>query len=131
VAVDTIRQTASQSINIVVTNASEPTTMHVSAIDMWSAKTGRDHFVCTKVAVVDNSTPSPQPVAGATVLVTTTLPKGGSTSQTAATGPDGTATLFVRSPFAGTFTSTVTDVTDSLTYDPSANLETTDSCSVP
>lgn len=135
VAMDTIGQTASQSINVVVDNVAEvppgPTTMHVSGIDMWSAKASRGYLIYTKVAVVDDSSPSPQAVSGAIVLVTTTLPNGRSTSQSAVTGSDGAATLSVRSGIGGTCTSTVTNVTDSLTYDPAANLETTESCSVP
>jgi subtilisin len=133
VAVDTLGQTARHSINVVVDNAVPPgpTAMHVAAIDMWSAKASRGYFIYTEVAVVDDSLPTPQPVSGVTVVVTSTLPNGWSATRAAVTGPDGTATVSVQAGSGGTCTSTVTDITDSLTYDPAANLETTDSCTVP
>ncbi len=133
-AKDTLGQTARHSIKVVVDNASEkppePTTMHVSAIDMWGTKISRGYLIQTKVGIVDSS-PSPQPVSGVVVVVTTTRPNGRSTWKWAVTGSDGAALLSIWSNVGGTFTSTVTAVKDSLVYDPSANLETTDSCSVP
>jgi hypothetical protein len=135
VATDTRGQTARQSLDVVVNNAGgkspEPTTMHVAAIDMWAAKISRRYVVYTKVAVVDDSSPAPQPVPGATVFVTVTLPNGRATAKWAVTGPDGAAVLSVRSSTGGTFVSTVTNLTDSLPYNPAANLETAESCSVP
>jgi subtilisin len=133
VAVDALGQTARQSINVVVDNAVPPgpTAMHVAAIDLWSTKASRGYFIHTKVAVVDDSSPTPQPVSGATVVVTSTLPNGWSATRAAVTGPDGTATVSVQAGSGGTCTSTVTDVADSLTYDSAANLETTDSSTVP
>jgi hypothetical protein len=134
-AVDTLGQTASQSINVVVDNAAAkppgPKTMHVAAMDMWATKVSRGYIVYTKVAVVDDSLPSPQAVSGATVLVTTTLPSGRSVARSAVTGSDGTMTLPVLSARGGTFTSTVTAVTGSLTYAPAANVKTRESCTVP
>ena len=101
--------------------------MHVSAIDMWSTKAGRGYLVYTKVTIVDNASP----VSGATVSVTTTRPNWEPVSQTAVTDSEGTATFLIRSAAKGTFTSTVTDVTDSLTYDPAANVKTSESLTVP
>lgn len=135
VARDTLGQTARQSIDIVVDNGGKkppgPTTMHIAAIDMWSAQVSRRYVVYTKVTVVDDSSPTPQPVPGARVFVTTTLPSGRAAAKWAVTGPDGAAVVSVRSSSGGTFVSTVTNVTDSLTYNPAANLETSESCSVP
>ncbi|MCL5278605.1 MAG: S8 family serine peptidase [Planctomycetes bacterium] len=134
VAHDALGQTARHSINVVVDNASkkppEPTTMHVSAMDMWGTKISKGYLIQTKVVIVDSSL-SPQPVPGAVVVVTTTRPNGRSTRKWAVTGSEGAALLSIWSNVGGTFTSTVTAVTDSLVYDPSANRETTDSCSVP
>jgi hypothetical protein len=131
---DTLGQAAGQSINVVVKNADVPpgpTAMHVSAIDMWSTKASRGFFIYTKVTVVDDSSPTPQPVPGATVVVTTTLPNGRAVTRAGATGADGTATISIQAGSGGTCTSTVTAITDSLTYDPAANLETTESYTVP
>jgi subtilisin len=135
VATDMLGQAARRSINVVVNNAAkeppQPTTMHVSAIDMWALEASKGYLIQTKVTVVDSSLPSPQPVSGAMVFVTTTRPNGRSTHKWAVTGSDGTALLSIWSNVGGTFLSTVTAVRDSLTYDPEANLETTESCSVP
>ncbi len=133
VAADALGQKARQSISVVVDNLPPaPTTMHVAAIDMWPTKASRGYLVYIKVGVVDDSSPTPQTVPGATVRVTTTLPNGESVSQGAVTDSKGAATMSIRwSGVGGTFTSTVTNVTDALTYNPSANLETTESCSVP
>lgn len=134
VAADTRGPTARHSINVMVHNAPQkppqPPTMHVSAIDMWGTKISQGYLVHTKVVVVDSS-PSPQPVPGVMVFVTTTRPNGKSTRKWTATGSDGGAVLSIWSNVGGTFTSTVTAVKDSLVYDPSANLETKESCSVP
>jgi hypothetical protein len=81
--------------------------------------------------VVVDSSPSPQPVPGAVVFVTTVRPNGRSTQKWAVTGSDGAALLSIWSNVEGTFFSTVTALKDTLVYDPSANLETTDSCTVP
>jgi hypothetical protein len=89
------------------------------------------YLIYTKVAVVDDSSPTPLPVPGARVVVTTTLPNGRSATRAATTGADGTATVSVQAGSGGTCTSTVTAITDSLTYDPAANLETKESCTLP
>jgi hypothetical protein len=140
VATDTLGQTGRHAINVVVANAPpkppeppappQPTTMHVAAIDMWGLKISKGYVIQTKVVVVDSS-PSPQPMPGAVVFVTTVRPNGRSTQKWAVTGSDGAALLSIWSNVEGTFFSTVTALKDTLVYDPSANLETTDSCTVP
>ncbi len=136
VALDSRGQTARHSISVTLNNAApqkppHPTKMHVSAIDMWALQASRGYLVQTKVVVVDDSSPSPQAVSGAVVFVTVTRPNGRVTSKWAVTGSDGGAVMSIWSNIGGTFTSTVTAVRDSLTYDPTANLETKESCSVP
>ncbi len=135
VAVDTRGQTFTDTIDVVVNNAHvkppQTTRMHVAALTMWATTVGRGYIVHTKIAIVDDSTPVPQVVSGATVFVTTTRPNGRAVSGSALTGPDGTAVFAIGAAVTGTFVSTVTDVSDSLRYDPAANLETTKSCTVP
>ncbi len=108
-----------------------PAKMHISAIEMWSIRSGRGYLVYTRVTIVDNAPPSPKRVSGATVSVTTARPIWEPLSQDAVTDSNGAATLLVRSAVGGTFTSTVTNVTGSLAYDPSANTKTEESCTVP
>ena len=103
--------------------------MHVSAIVMSYVKRGPNYFVYTRVTIVDESD---SPVSDATVYLTTTLPDGSTVSDSGATGSDGTVTFSVKSQQTGTYTSEVTDVTHaSLTYDPAANVETSESLTVP
>jgi subtilisin len=134
VAVDALGQTASHSIKVAVDNAREPPkpkTMHVSAIEMSATKANWGYLIHTRVTIVDDSSPVPQAVAGAKVFVTTTRPNGRTVSGWAVTGADGAAVFSIGSTVAGTFVSTVTAVSHSLLYDPSANRETTDTCLVP
>jgi subtilisin len=105
--------------------------MHVSAIDMWATRISQGYLVHTKVVVVDDSLPTPHVVSGAMVFVATTRPNGKLTHKWAVTGADGGAVVSIWSNTGGTFFSTVTAVRDSLVYDPAANRETTESCSVP
>lgn len=114
---------------------SEPTatpppsgTMHVSAIEMWYTTAGRNYKIYTRVTIVDNNG---NPVSGATVDVTTTMPSGTATGS-GPTAADGTVTFNLMSKQAGTYISEVTNVTHtSYTYDPDSNLETSESLSVP
>ncbi len=100
-------------------------TMHVSAIDMWSVKSGASYTVYTKVTIVDAAN---SPVANATVSLRVTLPNGSTTTGSAATGSDGSVTFSVKSKLKGTYTSEVTNVTHaSFTYDPAANVVTSKS----
>ena len=104
-------------------------TMHVSAIDMRYAKRGLNYFVYTSVTIVDESN---NPVSEATVYLTTTLPHGSTVSDSGIAGSDGTMTFSVKSQQTGTYTSEVTDVIhSSLTYDSAANLDTSESLTVP
>lgn len=128
VAVDSLRQTASHSIKVVVNNTQKTPkskTMHISAIEMSAAKANQGYLIHTKVTIVDDSSPVPQAVSGAKVSVTTTRPNGRAVSGSAVTGADGAAVFSIASAVSGTFVSTVTGVSDSLVYDPSANRETT------
>jgi subtilisin len=135
VATDALGQTARHAINVVVNNTAppprQPATMHVSAIEMWGLEASQGYLIQTKVTIVDDSSPAPQPVSGAVVFVTTVRPNGRSTRKWAVTGSDGTALVSIWSNVGGTFLSTVTAVRDSLVYDPAANLKTTESCTVP
>ncbi len=107
--------------------AAKPTTMHVSSIDMRWTKVGRGYIVYTQVTIVDGVSPVP----GVTISITTTRPIGDAMPQTAVTDSAGIATFVVRSAARGAFTSTVTAVADSLTYDPAANAKTSESLTVP
>lgn len=105
----------------------EPTptsTMHVAAIDMWYDRSGKNYFVNTRVTIGDAQE---RPVAGATVVVRTTLPDGSTKHSLGITGSDGVVTLKLKTKKAGTCTSVVTDVTHaSYVYDPSANAESSE-----
>ncbi len=131
VAVDTLRQTASHSIKVTVANTTpkppKSKAMHISAIEMSATKANRGYVIHTKVTIVDDSSPTPQPVSGAKVFVTTTRPNERAVSGSVVTGADGAAVFSIGSTVAGTFVSTVTSVSGSLVYDPSANRETTKS----
>jgi len=117
----------SKSVTVTISEGAD--TMHVSAIDMWYVKRGPNYFVYTKVTIVDESG---YPVSDATVYLTTMLPDGSTVSDSGITGGDGTMTFSVKSQQTGTYTSEVTDVIHaSLTYDSAANLETSESLTVP
>ncbi len=121
-------------IDYVVVGPPEPpaaTTMYVSDISMRYRRAGKNYFVYTEVTVLDDSGAA---VPNATVVVETTLPPVGNTSliQSGVTGPDGAVVLSLKWREAGTYTSTVNDVSHgSLAYEPSSNVETTSSCEVP
>jgi Zn-dependent metalloprotease len=103
--------------------------MHVSAIDMWYVKRGPNYHVYTEVTIVDEGG---APVSDATVYLTTTLPDDSTASGSGVTGTDGTVTFRVKSKQTGTYVSEVTDVTHaSLSYDSAANVETSESLTVP
>ena len=117
----------SKSVTVTISETAD--TMHVPAIDMWYVKRGPNYFVYTSVTIVDESN---NPVSEATVYLTTTLPDGSTVSDSGITGSDGTVTFSVKSRQNGTYASEVTSVTHaSLTYDPVANFETSESLSVP
>ena len=122
--------TADNSMYTTVTVEEAPDNlMHVSAIDMWHEKVGRNYKIYTKVTIVDSSDSA---VEEATVSLNMISPTGGTASGSGDTGPDGTVT-FVSEPtrLTGTYKSEVTDVVKSgWTYDPSANVETNETLSV-
>ncbi len=117
--------------NYVVYGSAPPPagTMHVSAIDMWYAKSGKSYVVYTKVTIVDATG---LPVPSATVSLQTTLPSSSITTASRVTGTDGTATFSVKSKLAGTYTSKVTGVTHATNeYNAGANVITERSLAVP
>jgi subtilisin family serine protease len=104
-------------------------TMHVSAIDMSYSKAGKNYFVYTKVTIVDEAG---SPVSGATVSLEIKLGSSLVATGSAATGTDGTVTFSYKSKSTGTYVSEVTDVTHAtLIYNPAANVQTSDSITVP
>lgn len=103
-------------------------TMHVAAIDMWHTTAGPNKFIYTKVTIVDDGVAVPD----ATVYLETTLDEASVFTGSATTNGDGIATFKLRSRQTGTYTSTVTNVVkDDWTYDPEANVETSNSLIVP
>ncbi|MHA1778269.1 MAG: S8 family serine peptidase [Candidatus Heimdallarchaeaceae archaeon] len=108
-------------------------TMYVYAIDMWYEPVywwifllGFD--VYTKVTVHDSLG---NPLAGVTVYLDMTLPSGSHATGNADTGTDGTVTFVYQRGGYGTYTSTVTDlVKTGYTYDPSTNVETSESITI-
>jgi serine protease len=126
---DDASATASDSQNVSVSGGGGgDDTMHVAAIDMSSKSAGPNRFIYTTVTIVDEANAA---VANATVYVVTTLPDGSTVSNSGLTGSDGSVTLEWKGRLSGTFTSEVTNVTHaSLTYDPAANVETSDSITV-
>ncbi|HSJ58613.1 MAG TPA: C1 family peptidase [Anaerolineae bacterium] len=104
-------------------------TMHVSAIEMRYTVAGVNRTVYTTVTIADENS---SPVSNATVSLSMTLPGGGSATGSAVTGADGSVTFSVKSKKAGTYTSTVTNVTHTTyTYAPNANVITTQTLIVP
>jgi C1A family cysteine protease len=104
-------------------------TMHVSAIDMSYSQAGKNYFVYTTVTMADESGAG---VADATVSLEITIPGGSIASGSGATAADGTVSFSVKSKATGTYLSEVTDVTHaSYTYDPGANVETSETLPVP
>ena len=101
--------------------------MHVFAIDMWYTSVNRNKgTVDTRVTIVDDAG---SPVPGAIVYLEMTLPGGGTASGSGETGTDGTVTfsLNIKVTATGTYESTVTNVTHAtFTYDPGANVETSE-----
>jgi hypothetical protein len=103
--------------------------MHVAAIDMWYEHKGPNYTVYTRVAIVDQGD---NPVASATVSVTTILPDGSEVARTMVTGDDGLGATSLRSRQTGTYVSTVTSVgKEGWVYNADANAETTETASVP
>ena len=96
--------------------------MYVSDIAMSLSRAGRNYTAYATVTIVDNNG---NPVSGATVYGDWS---GAATaSVSGVTGADGTVRLASPKVKATGFTFTVTDVTGTLTYDPTKNVETSDS----
>ena len=104
--------------------------MHVSAIDMWYTTGGPNYFVYTMVTIVDSNSAL---VPEATVYLKTILPGGSTVSDSGSTNGEGSVTFKLRSRQTDTYTSTVTDVEKSSgwTYDPNANIVTSETETVP
>lgn len=113
------------------TTESEPNNiMHVYSIDMWYEPIKKKYKIFTMVKIVDSGD---NPVEGVTVYLETTLPNGDTTSADDVTGSDGFITfIYGPTPKKGTYISTVTNVVkQDWTYDPSKNVETSESLDVP
>lgn len=130
VVTDSTGGTADDTTTVTVSNTQTGASMHVSAIDMWYTKTGRNYKIYTRVTIVDQLGSS---VEGATVSLRMDLPSGGTASGSGLTEIDGTVTfLYGATKVTGIYKSTVTDIVKSgWTYDQSANVETSESLSVP
>ena len=103
--------------------------MHVYSIDMWNTKAGRNYFIYIMVTIVDSGR---APVPETTVNLETALPDNSIVSGSGSTNSDGAVTFTLRSRQIGTYGSEVTDVVKTgWDYDPSENIETSDSTSVP
>jgi len=129
-ATDTISQTGSNSVGVTVQNTVPSGTMHVSAIDMSYSVKGPNYKISVQVTIVDENN---APVSGATVGISLAIPGGGTATGSATTGSNGTVTFTLNnSKNTGAYVATVTDVTSSsYTYNPAANVETSDSLQVP
>ena len=100
-------------------------TMHVESINF---KQKGPTWLDIMVTIYDDAGSS---VTGATVYMDITYPGGSVFSVSAVTNGNGIATYQINRPAKGTYTVTVTNVTHAtLTYDPDANKETTDSYTV-
>ena len=121
----------SKTTTVAVTVEEAPAdVMHVDSVGMWYTKVRGSYEIYTEVKIVDSNGDD---VGGATVSIEMTLPTDSTASESGYTGTDGTVT-FVYGPtrLRGTYTSTVVDVGKTgWTYDPTANMETSDSISVP
>ena len=104
-------------------------TMHVGDISMWYTKQGPWYTVYTKVPILDEDG---QAVSDATVYLNTTLPDDSVQSFSEETDSDGTVTFRLKLQLTGTYTSTVTDVVkEGRIYNPTSNIETSESSTVP
>ncbi|TFH46148.1 MAG: hypothetical protein E4G94_03055 [ANME-2 cluster archaeon] len=131
IATDTIGQTASDTITVIVDNVVDTNSMHVSNISMWYSKKGKNYFINTRVTIKDSGA---NPVPEATINLDTELLSDGSTVYASGlTGIDGTVLFKLKTGDTGIFNSTVTNV-DKIggwTYDPSNNVETSKEITVP
>lgn len=104
-------------------------TIHVAAITMWYERKGANYFVYAGVAIVNENE---QPVSGVSVSVEIELPDGSVSTESGATGSEGMVTFRVLSRQGGAYTSMVTDVVkEGWSYDPTADIGTSESLPVP
>jgi N-acetylmuramoyl-L-alanine amidase len=104
-------------------------TMHVSSIDL-SSKQRRDTFFITSQVVIQDIASNPVP--GASVAHTFTLPDGSKLTDTGITEDNGMVTFKLRSGLAGPYESAVTSISKSgWVYYPASNLKTSEILTVP
>jgi hypothetical protein len=107
------------------TSSCTSSTMHVASI---VPKAARSQVQAT-VTITDSAN---APVSGAAVTVVITKPGGSQATLTRTTNAQGRATFSTALAGSGTYTFAVTAVLKTgLTYDPTANVETSDSVTVP
>jgi hypothetical protein len=107
------------------TTSCDTNTLHVSNISPSLVR----NSARAAVTIVDSSGTA---IRGAAVTVTIGKPDGSQVTATASTNRAGVASFGTQARASGTYTFTVTNVTKSTyTYDPAANVETSDSITVP
>ena len=113
-----------------VTETAPTDIMHVYSIDMWYEPVKNKNIIYTQVKIVDSID---NPVENVMVYIQTEIPTGEVVFDNANTGADGTVTfVYGPTPKIGTYVSTVTNVVkDGWIYDSNANLETSESLTVP
>jgi N-acetylmuramoyl-L-alanine amidase len=103
--------------------------MHVNAIDMGYEKKGINYFISTQVSIHDSTG---EPVSGAAISLQISQPDGSQVSLTSTTGSDGMALVRIRSNQLGDYIASVANVVkDSWSYDEVANIETSETLTVP
>jgi hypothetical protein len=127
----TVGQTANSfdfdTLTVRATSACQATTMHVASI--VPRFVAAQDVVRARVTIHDANDAV---VSGAAVTVAITVPGGSQTMATRTTNARGRASFSTPATASGTYTFRVTDVTRAgHTYDPAANLETSDSVVVP
>jgi len=125
-AIDNASQTTyANQVTVTVDNVPSENLMHVESIDF---RQKGPQWLDIMVTIYDDAG---TPVTGATVYMDIEYPDGSVPSVSVVTNGNGIATYQIRRPARGTYSVTVTSVThDTLTYDPDANKETTDSYTV-
>lgn len=104
-------------------------TMHVATIDMSSKQKRDTHFIYSQVVIQDSAT---NPVPGATVVHTFTLPDGSTYINTGVTEDNGAVIFKVRSELSGQYESAVTSISKTgWVYQPASNLETVETLTLP
>jgi hypothetical protein len=103
-------------------------TVHVEVIDPAYRQIEQGYEVRARIRIVYGNGP---PVVGAEVTVQVIFPDGGSQVVTVLTGPHGIAVVSGTTPDTGTYTFTILGVTaPPAVYDPTENVETSDSITI-